>query len=164
MPLQVHYRAFWGEQAIFAVACNMAHASLLQDGWKVDRQTVENYLLQVEAEYNANSYHNSTHACDVTQTSAIIMQSFAKVVNDIPKMDMFCVIMASVVHDLGHLGVNNDFLINSQHPRATTYNDKSVNENYHISRAFEIARNRKGCNIFEHFTFDEQKKVGMGGE
>jgi len=130
----------------------------LLDGWKVDRQTVENFLLQVESEYRPNSYHNSIHATDVTQTSAIIMQSFAKQVNDIPKMDIFCIIMASAVHDLGHLGVNNDFLINSKHPRATTYNDKSVNENYHISRAFDIARNSRGCNIFEHFTFEEQKK------
>lgn len=125
----------------------------------VNRKTVENFLLRVESEYKPNSYHNNIHATDVTQTAAIIMQSFAKQVHDIPKMDVFCIIMASAVHDLGHLGVNNDFLINSKHPRATTYNDKSVNENYHISRAFELARTTAGCDIFEKFTFDEQKRV-----
>lgn len=128
------------------------------DGWKLNRKTIENFLLNVEAEYRPNAYHNSIHGADVTQTSCIIMESFTKHVGSISKMDIFCIIMASAVHDLGHLGVNNDFLINSRHPRATTYNDKSVNESYHISRAFEIARNNRGCDIFEQFSFDEQKK------
>eukprot|EP00798_Chlamydomonas_sp_ICE-L_P024010 gene24010-9583_t len=130
----------------------------LLDGWKVNRKTVETFLLRVEAAYLPNSYHNRMHASDVTQTACIIMKSFSKHVTEVTQMDMFCIIMASAVHDLGHLGVNNDFLINSRHPRATTYNDRSVNENYHISRAFEIARNYEGCDIFETFTFDEQKK------
>ncbi len=125
----------------------------------VNRKTVENFLLHVESEYRPNAYHNNIHAADVTQTSAIIMESFSKHVGAVSKMDTFCIIMASAVHDLGHLGVNNDFLINSRHPRATTYNDKSVNESYHISRAFEIARTCRGCDIFEQFSFDEQKKV-----
>lgn len=130
-----------------------------QDGWKVNRKTVENFLRRVEGEYCPNAYHNNIHGADVTQTAAIILQSFAKQVNEVPQNEKFCIIMASAVHDLGHLGVNNDFLINSRHPRATTYNDKSVNENYHISRAFEIARTYPDCDIFELFTHDEQKKV-----
>eukprot|EP00798_Chlamydomonas_sp_ICE-L_P032708 gene32708-3592_t len=130
----------------------------LLDGWKLNRKTVETFLLRVESGYEPNSYHNRIHASDVTQTACIIMKSFSKHVTEVTKMDMFCIIMASAVHDLGHLGVNNDFLINSKHPRATTYNDRSVNENFHISRAFEIARNYSGCDIFEAFTFDEQKK------
>lgn len=131
-----------------------------QDGWKVNRETMVNFLQQVEAGYSANQYHNNIHATDVLQTAAIILQSLAQQLGDIPKLDVFCILVASAVHDLGHLGVNNDFLINSRHPRATTYNDKSVNENYHISKAFELARTCKGCDIFELFTFEEQKKVG----
>lgn len=140
----------------------------LLDGWRVDRATVERFLLQVESEYKGtnmkdrkdNPYHNNIHAADVTQTTAIILRSLSKhLVADLPKMELFCIIMASAVHDLGHLGVNNDFLINSKHPRATTYNDKSVNESYHISRAFKIARSTPGCDIFESFDFQEQKKA-----
>jgi hypothetical protein len=131
----------------------------MQEGWKVNRRTVENFLHIIEDGYLPNSYHNNIHATDVTQTTAIIMDSLAKQAQ-IPKLDLFCIIIASAVHDLGHLGVNNDFLINSKHPRATTYNDKSVNENYHISRAFEVARTKKDCDIFELFTHEEQKRVG----
>lgn len=146
-----------GHPLITMTVTLLEHYELL-DGWKVNRKTVENFLLNVEAEYRPNAYHNNIHASDVTQTSCIIMESFVKHVSAISKLDTFCIIMASAVHDLGHLGVNNDFLINSRHPRATTYNDRSVNESYHISRAFEIARNNRGCDVFELFSFDEQKK------
>lgn len=122
---------------------------------------MESFLHLVEVEYLPNSYHNNIHGADVTQTAAIIMHSLEKVLPDIPKMDAFCIIIGASVHDLGHLGVNNDFLISSRHPRATAYNDRSVNENYHVSRAFELARSIPGCDIFESFTSDEQKKVRL---
>jgi hypothetical protein len=140
------------------------HPPLLpaQDDWKLDRATVERFLFRVQSEYLPKPYHNQVHASDVTQTSAIIMQSVAKQLHEIPKLESFCVIIGAAVHDLGHLGVNNDFLINSKHPRATTYNDRSVNENYHISRAFELMRTEPGCDIFERLSTEEQKKVRGG--
>ncbi|KAJ9529381.1 hypothetical protein QJQ45_013756 [Haematococcus lacustris] len=158
-----HFNVFeWNAQTqgnpLITMTLTLLEYYSLLDDWRVNRKTVETFLLQVEREYLQNHYHNAIHASDVTQTAAIIMQAFAKQVHEVPKMDLFCIIMASAVHDLGHLGVNNDFLINSRHPRATTYNDKSVNENFHISRAFDIARTSRGCDIFECFTFDEQKK------
>ena len=138
-----------------AVAC-------MQDGWVLNRKKVINYLLRVEAEYRPNSYHNNTHASDVTQTAVVILESFKQQVKQISKLEYFSMIIAAAVHDLGHLGVNNDFLINSRHPRATTYNDKSVNENFHISRAFAIAREAPDFDIFDVFSVDEQKQVGLG--
>lgn len=131
----------------------------MQDGWKVNRTKVTNYLLRVESEYNQTSYHNNTHAADVTQTAIVILESIKKHAKEISKQDYFSIIIAAAVHDLGHLGVNNDFLINSRHPRATTYNDKSVNENFHISRAFEIARESPELDIFDGFSVDEQKQA-----
>ncbi|KAG2429188.1 hypothetical protein HYH02_014121 [Chlamydomonas schloesseri] len=131
----------------------------LLDGWLLDRQKVVNYLLRVESEYNPNSYHNNTHAADVTQTAVVILESFKKQVKQISKLEYFSIIIASAVHDLGHLGVNNDFLINSRHPRATMYNDKSVNENFHIARAFAIARESPDLDIFSGFSLDDQKQI-----
>ncbi|GLC54408.1 hypothetical protein PLESTB_000860400 [Pleodorina starrii] len=131
----------------------------LLDGWRLDRAKVVNFLLRVESEYNPNSYHNNTHAADVTQTTAVILESFKKQVKEISKLEYFSVVIASAVHDLGHLGVNNDFLINSRHPRATMYNDKSVNENFHIARAFAIARESPDLDIFSGFSVDEQKQI-----
>ena len=46
---------------------------------------------------------------------------------------MFC-----TVHDYGHGGLNNDFLIKTHHPLAILYNDLSPLENHHISAAVSL--------------------------
>lgn len=44
----------------------LQHYGLL-DGWLVSRPAMQAYLLEVEARYLANPYHNALHAADVTQ-------------------------------------------------------------------------------------------------
>lgn len=39
-------------------------------------------------------------------------------------------------------GVSNEFQVNIRHPRATIYNDVSVNESFHAATAFRIAEVR----------------------
>ncbi|GBF89886.1 hypothetical protein Rsub_02590 [Raphidocelis subcapitata] len=67
------------------------------------------------------------------------------------RMERFCIILGSAVHDLGHPGVNNDFLIRSRDKQAIIYNDRSVNENMHCALAFDMALHREGCDIFSRF-------------
>lgn len=46
--------------------------------------------------------------------------------------------IAGLAHDVGHFGRTNTFLINTAHPLALTYNDRSVLENLHASTCFHI--------------------------
>jgi hypothetical protein len=48
------------------------------------------------------------------------------------------VIIASLIHDIGHPGVNNNYLISTRNDLANTYNDKSVLENFHVAEGFRI--------------------------
>ena len=55
-------------------------------------------------------------------------------------LDILGLVISSMGHDLGHPGVNNNYLINSESDLALTYNDISCLENYHTSTLFKILR------------------------
>jgi hypothetical protein len=71
-------------------------------------------------------------------------------------MDITSFLIASLVHDFKHFGVNNMFLINSQSKLAIRYNDKSVLESYHIAETFKVCQ-KEDANIFKDLTVDEHK-------
>lgn len=62
--------------------------------------------------------------------------------------DVFALLLASIGHDVGHPGVNNDFLIQSQTPLAQLYNDKSVLESFHVMTLFNLMQ-KYGFKIYE---------------
>ena len=47
-------------------------------------------------------------------------------------------LIACLIHDVGHPGVNTPFLIAIGHLKAIRYNDKSVLENHHLAIGFKI--------------------------
>jgi hypothetical protein len=73
-------------------------------------------------------------------------------------IEIFSLIIASAVHDLDHPGINNNFLVQVQHPMAIMYNDLAVLESHHVARAFEISK-MQGMNIFENMTSDQFKQA-----
>jgi hypothetical protein len=125
---------------------------------------VVRFLVALEQHYRPNPYHNSTHAADVTQAAACILQSVRQSLpGGLTQLELFSVIVAAAVHDLAHPGVNNDFLVNSRAAAALTYNDRSVNENFHVSTAFSLAYSWPGANIFGGLSREEEKQVRRGG-
>ena len=74
-------------------------------------------------------------------------------------MDLAALIVGGVIHDFEHLGWNNAYLIETQHDWAVTYNDISVCENHHVAAAFDVIKNKPGCNIFENMSLEEFKNV-----
>jgi len=122
--------------------------STQEPDWVISRQKAERFFVAVEATYRGdNSYHNSVHAADVAQAAMIILKAGQSSVA-FSKLEVFSLICAAAVHDLGHPGYTNDFLINTAHPNAIVYNDRSVNENFHVSSAFRIVSQSEDTNIF----------------
>ena len=86
-------------------------------------------------------YHNAIHASDVTQTAALmILNSNFEEIAFTNITDILSIITACLGHDLGHPGVNNQFLINTSNELALTYNDLSPLENFHTSNLFKIIK------------------------
>lgn len=65
--------------------------------------------------------------------------------------DILSLLTASLGHDLGHPGLNTNYLINSYDEKTLIYNDISPLENYHSSLLFKIIR-KDSCNIFDKFS------------
>ena len=65
---------------------------------------------------------------------------------------------SAAVHDVGHLGVSNNFLVRSKSDRAITYNDTSVLEHMHLSLAFSIGQKLGFFEVFPSCVYTEFRK------
>jgi len=63
-------------------------------------------------------------------------------------------IIAGFIHDYEHFGYNNDFLVQTQHEWAVTFNDQAVCENHHVAASLALTQDKKK-NIFENMTKGE---------
>lgn len=106
-----------------------------------DEATFRRYVLAVGASYDGNNkYHNQLHATDVLVTSNALMVS-SKLDGRIESgMEKACFLLASIVHDVGHPGRTNPYMINSCSDLAVRYNDDSVLENFHSATAFSLMK------------------------
>ena len=100
----------------------------------ISKDKFRKYSVIIQKMYNPVSYHNKTHAADVTQTSYYFL-TYCDFYNIGQMSDMeACVLLISgMVHDTDHPGVNNLYLVATRDKLALRYNDKSVLENHHIS-------------------------------
>ena len=72
-------------------------------------------------------------------------------------IELFSAVVGAFVHDVGHTGVNNNFLVQTGSQLALRFNDQSPLENMHVAIAFE-AMKEEGCNLISKFTPDEKRE------
>ena len=87
----------------------------------------------VESGYRANPYHNALHGADVLQGVHYLLLSTG-VATKLPAITLFATLTAALVHDIGHFGKNNTYLVNARHKLALIYNDQHILENMHCSK------------------------------
>ncbi|VDK49889.1 unnamed protein product [Anisakis simplex] len=125
--------------------------------FKIPYQTLENYLLALEAGYSKhnNPYHNIVHAADVTQSSHFML-SQTGLASSLTDLDLLAVIFGALIHDYEHTGHTNNFHIQSGSNFAMLYNDRSVLENHHVSACFRLLKDGDR-NILERLTKEEYR-------
>lgn len=124
---------------IFLFVCmNVMLRYVFVNNFNINIRKLIHYLSMIQSLYRTeNPYHNSLHAADVLQTTHIYLTSNG-VHHNFSDLEIFCLLFSALVHDVGHLGVNNVFLSKIRHPIAVLYNDKSPLENMHTSIALHI--------------------------
>ena len=125
----------------------------------IDYTKFEPFIFRVASGYHReNPYHTDLHGADVCQTLLVyyLFGDLHKLL-DFNDLDLISLFISAAIHDLGHPGFTNNFLINSKDDKAIRYNDQSVLENFHVSEAFHIIFKKNGCNIFESMSNDDYK-------
>jgi len=117
------------------------------------------YSVIIQKLYNPVSYHNKTHAADVTQTAYYFL-THCDLYNIAQMSDMEAAVLliSSMVHDTDHPGVNNLYLVATRDRLALRYNDKSVLENHHIAVAFNTMLKSRDTCIYEKFSNEQFKQ------
>ena len=127
------------------------------DVLKIEVGNLMTYMKRIEAAYLAKPYHNSMHAADVLYGTYYISNvlEYGKSFTPLEKFSLF---FSAAVHDVGHLGVSNNFLVRSKSDLAITYNDTSVLEHMHLSLAFSIGQKLGFFEVFPDSVYTEFRK------
>ena len=119
----------------------------------------EHFVYEISKGYHKeNPYHTDMHAADMLQSIFVynIFSDFEETLN-LLSLDLMSMFVSAIIHDYGHPGLNNNYLIKTKDDLAVRYNDISVLENYHVSEAFNIILKKPGNNIFENLTEENFK-------
>eukprot|EP01125_Pyxidicula_operculata_P013234 TRINITY_DN4375_c0_g1_i1.p1 TRINITY_DN4375_c0_g1~~TRINITY_DN4375_c0_g1_i1.p1 ORF type:complete len:542 (-),score=97.05 TRINITY_DN4375_c0_g1_i1:227-1852(-) len=108
--------------------------------YQIDEENFHRFLIAVRSLYrDSNPYHNFRHAFDVTHMSYLFLTN-ANAVNYLGRLEVVCLLLSGLLHDVDHPGLNNSFHINTESDLAITYNDQSVLENHHCATAFKLLK------------------------
>ena len=104
--------------------------------FRVNKSTLRRFVQKISLGYHPNPYHNFTHALDVFQTLHCLLRAVPEGVFD--RYEIFALLIAALVHDLGHDGYSNSFHVRTFSQRALDHNDCCPQENHHLKLAFQI--------------------------
>jgi len=140
------------QQPLLSVFMSVWRSRKMSQLCKARTPQVVDFIGGIEAAYRQNPYHNRMHAADVMLMSYFLWAGMAAQDNMsgfFTEVDLLVVLLAAAIHDVGHIAVNNDFLVKTRHELAIRYNDRSPLENFHVAFAFEMMK-EKGIALLDH--------------
>lgn len=147
----------YGLEELHSIFIHMLKLLGVIDFFHIPQTKLMNFLKTVTRNYRKNPYHNFSHAIDVAQMCFKIVYN-RKITECLTELDLLALMIAAICHDLDHPGLNNNFQINDATHLALLYNDLSVLENHHASRAFYIINSEEN-NIFINLDESSYKEI-----
>ncbi|OHT11487.1 hypothetical protein TRFO_19023 [Tritrichomonas foetus] len=102
------------------------------------------FLLKVRQSYNDVPYHNYSHAVDVVQFLYFFLIKLSDVFSPVQQAS---IIIAGLLHDVFHEGLDSEFLKKSYSPFVYSYGEVSTLEHHHLSSSISILQ--------DHLIFDQ---------
>ena len=114
----------------------------------MSESNLKNLMTAIKGEcYETTQYHNILRIIETTMNFHYFVK-FGELMGHFSDLQVMAGLLASILHDIAHPGVNNNFLIAVKHQKAIRYNDLSVLENHHCAIAFKLLLDPKN-DIFE---------------
>lgn len=120
----------------------------------INVDTINNFCAASYGRYNEVPYHNMYHAFSVLQGCYVLATSTA-LGKQFTNLEQFAMLVASVGHDMGHVGLNTQFLVTFESELAMMYNDKSPLENMHSRETFQVMQ-MSGCDVLSMLGDDKR--------
>ena len=121
------------------------------DEFNMPLDVLRTFLHEICNRYiNTNTYHNFKHGVDVCHTCYRLI-TIPNLFLVLSPLEIMSILVSGVAHDVGHLGVNNLFLVKAKHHLAILHNDRSPLENMHCAILYELLSKEK-FNIFVNLT------------
>jgi hypothetical protein len=145
------------------LACHLFQLHGLNEHFNINPDCLKKFFEEIEQGYDDGEgvpYHNRVHATSVVHLTHMLLTEggAGKLLGSEGKLEVLACLLAAAIHDHGHRGVNNAFLVKTDDEWALRYNDQHVNEHYHASSAFLVLL-RPECNFFAHRSTDEYRKL-----
>nr|CCA16086.1 cAMPspecific 3' putative [Albugo laibachii Nc14] len=146
-----------GEQ-LFAFLGLLAFEDLhLMDKY-IDQDALVDLLRHIQARYMAkNPFHNACHAADVMHTMYTLL-AYTHLRTKISPHLQVAAILASVMHDIEHVGLTNDFLVKSEHRIAREYISKAPMEAMHANLAILLLLDEK-FRLMDRFPVTQREEI-----
>eukprot|EP00668_Euglena_longa_P016237 GGOE01020465.1.p1 GENE.GGOE01020465.1~~GGOE01020465.1.p1 ORF type:complete len:1566 (+),score=521.73 GGOE01020465.1:67-4764(+) len=128
--------------------------------FSVEETALYGFLTQVASMYRNVNYHNFAHAFDVTHFLYLLIRDVGEVA-EFTMLDKFALMVAGVVHDVDHMGLNNSFHLKCDTPMgilSSKAGTTSVLEVHHCNLAIQVL-SVPAFNIFQTLDPAEVKYV-----
>ncbi|KAJ2999602.1 High affinity cAMP-specific 3',5'-cyclic phosphodiesterase 7A [Globomyces sp. JEL0801] len=127
-----------GGHALYYICCAFFQEHDFEETLGINEAIFKSWIIKIENGYERNnSYHNSTHAADVSHSMHYFVTR-EKLREALTPEDFLACLIAAAGHDYMHPGYTNAFLVATQNPLALRYNDSSVLEHFHSASIAEI--------------------------
>ncbi|ELK09691.1 cAMP-specific 3',5'-cyclic phosphodiesterase 7B [Pteropus alecto] len=147
--------------SLVTLLCHLFNTHGLIHHFKLDMVTLHRFLVMVQEDYHSqNPYHNAVHAADVTQAMHCYLKE-PKLASFLTPLDIMLGLLAAAAHDVDHPGVNQPFLIKTNHHLANLYQNMSVLENHHWRSTIGMLReSRLLAHLPTEMTQDIEQQLG----
>eukprot|EP01002_Notosolenus_urceolatus_P014093 NODE_524_length_2000_cov_59.356740_g418_i0.p1 GENE.NODE_524_length_2000_cov_59.356740_g418_i0~~NODE_524_length_2000_cov_59.356740_g418_i0.p1 ORF type:complete len:603 (-),score=193.63 NODE_524_length_2000_cov_59.356740_g418_i0:192-1979(-) len=152
-------QGFSDASALFCTSYALFHRYGIMKKFNLDETKLIAFLSQAESGYHPNPYHNSSHAADVLHILHYIMMPGGLIkVGRLSDEDQFAALLAALIHDYDHPGINNNFHVKTQSYLARLYNDRSILENHHAAEIFELMKDPR-FDMMSSCTPEQRKEI-----